>query len=130
MLTNKNILKERLTSLHFSFRSLKHKAFFFFSRTKTRRRIIPIRPGINAIKKISLIGSMKIYDFNYNILFRREERWPKRNSYYSEEKVALDFDKILSFLGKINYRGHLVLEYLPLVSFTTASGWIKTKRFI
>src|SRR3972149_9744212 len=33
--------------------------------------------------------------------------------YYSEEKVALDFDKILPFLGKIKYRGNLVLEYLP-----------------
>ena len=33
--------------------------------------------------------------------------------YYSEEKVAMDFDKILSFLGKIKFKGHLVLEYLP-----------------
>ena len=33
--------------------------------------------------------------------------------YFAEEEVSLDFNKILSFLKKIKYRGHLVLEYLP-----------------
>lgn len=33
--------------------------------------------------------------------------------YYSEEKMALDFDKIFSFLGQNKFKGHLVLEYLP-----------------
>jgi len=56
------------------------------------------------------IDIIKVFHLSNRIISSIKKHYPV---YYSEEKVALDFDKILSFLGKIKYRGHLVLEYLP-----------------
>ncbi len=33
--------------------------------------------------------------------------------YYSEEEMALDFNKIFTFLKRKGFNGHLFLEYLP-----------------
>jgi len=56
------------------------------------------------------IDNIKIFHLSNRIKDSIKQHYPV---YYTEEKVALDFDKILSFLRKIKYRGHLVLEYLP-----------------
>ena len=41
---------------------------------------------------------------------------------------ALDFDKILSFLEQIKYRGHLVLEYLPQFHLQLLQDGLKLKN--
>jgi len=48
--------------------------------------------------------------------------------YYDEEKVALDFNQILSFLKKIKYEGHLVLEYLPQFHSQLLTDGLKLKN--
>ena len=56
------------------------------------------------------IDIIKIFHLSNRIQDSTKQHYPV---YYNEEKVALDFDKVLSFLRKIEYKGHLVLEYLP-----------------
>jgi sugar phosphate isomerase/epimerase len=56
------------------------------------------------------IDIIKIFHLSNRIQDSIKQHYPV---YYTEEKVALDFDKVLSFLREIEYRGHLVLEYLP-----------------
>jgi sugar phosphate isomerase/epimerase len=56
------------------------------------------------------IDIIKVFHLSNRIEDSIKQHYPV---YYTEEKMALDFDKILSFLRKIKYRGHLVLEYLP-----------------
>ena len=53
---------------------------------------------------------IKIFHLSNRIRDSIKQHYPV---YYSEEKIALDFEKILFFLKKIKYKGHLVLEYLP-----------------
>ena len=56
------------------------------------------------------IDIIKIFHLSNRIKDSIKQHYPV---FFSEEKVALDFDKVLSFLRKTEYRGHLVLEYLP-----------------
>ncbi|MCL4378695.1 MAG: sugar phosphate isomerase/epimerase [Actinobacteria bacterium] len=56
------------------------------------------------------IDIIKIFHLSNRMQNSIKQHYPV---YYTEEKMALDFDKILSFLGQIKFRGHLVLEYLP-----------------
>ena len=56
------------------------------------------------------IDIIKIFHLSNRIQDSIKQHYPV---YYTEEKAALDSDKVLSFLRKIKYKGHLVLEYLP-----------------
>ena len=56
------------------------------------------------------IDIIKIFHLSNRIQDSVKQHYPV---YYTEEKAALDFDEVLSFLRKIEYKGHLVLEYLP-----------------
>lgn len=56
------------------------------------------------------IDIIKIFHISNRIKNSIKQHYPV---YYSEEEMALDFDKILSFLRQNEFRGHLVLEYLP-----------------
>jgi len=71
------------------------------------------------------IDIIKIFHLSNRIKGCIKQHYPV---YYSKEKVALDFDKILSFLEKIKYRGHLVLEYLPQFHLQLLSDGIKLKN--
>jgi sugar phosphate isomerase/epimerase len=56
------------------------------------------------------INNIKIFHISNRVKNSIKQHYP---IYYSEEEMALDFDKILSFLSQNEFRGHLVLEYLP-----------------
>ena len=56
------------------------------------------------------IDIIKIFHMSNRLRDSIKQHYPV---YFAEEEVSLDFNKILSFLKKIKYRGHLVLEYLP-----------------
>jgi sugar phosphate isomerase/epimerase len=56
------------------------------------------------------INNIKIFHISNRVKNSIKQHYP---IYYPEEEMALDFDKILSFLAQIKYSGHLVLEYLP-----------------
>jgi sugar phosphate isomerase/epimerase len=56
------------------------------------------------------INNIKIFHISNRVKNSIKQHYP---IYYLEEEMALDFDKILSFLAQIKYSGHLVLEYLP-----------------
>jgi sugar phosphate isomerase/epimerase len=71
------------------------------------------------------IDIIKIFHLSNRIMNGIRQHYPV---YYSEEEVALDFDKILSFLGKIKYRGHLVLEYLPQFHSKLLTDGLKLKN--
>jgi len=68
---------------------------------------------------------IKIFHLSNRIINSIKQHYPV---YYSEEKIALDFDKILSFLGKIKYRGHLMLEYLPQFHSQLLQDGLKLKN--
>ncbi|GAI34255.1 unnamed protein product, partial [marine sediment metagenome] len=56
------------------------------------------------------INIIKIFHISNRIKNSIKQHYP---IYYPEEEMALDFDKIFSFLKKQGFNGHLVLEYLP-----------------
>ena len=56
------------------------------------------------------IDIIKIFHLSNRLRGSINQHYPV---YSTEEEVSLDFNKILSFLKKIKYGGHLVLEYLP-----------------
>jgi len=56
------------------------------------------------------IDIIKIFHLSNRLRDGIKQHYPV---YFTEEEVSLDFNKILSFLLKIKYKGHLVLEYLP-----------------
>jgi len=56
------------------------------------------------------IDIIKIFHISNRIKNSIKQHYP---IYYNEEEMALDFDKIFSFLKKRKFSGHLVLEYLP-----------------
>lgn len=71
------------------------------------------------------IGIIKIFHLSNRIKESIKQHYP---IYYSEEEMALDFDNILSFLEKIEYKGHLVLEYLPQFHSQLLSDGLKLKN--
>lgn len=56
------------------------------------------------------IDIIKIFHLSNRIKNSIKQHYPV---YCSDEEIALDFGKILSFLRQNEFRGHLVLEYLP-----------------
>jgi sugar phosphate isomerase/epimerase len=56
------------------------------------------------------INIIKIFHISNRVKNSIKQHYP---IYYPEEEMALDFDKIFSFLKRKGFNGHLVLEYLP-----------------
>lgn len=56
------------------------------------------------------INIIKIFHISNRIKNSIKQHYP---IYYLEEEMALDFDKIFSFLKQKGFNDHLVLEYLP-----------------
>ncbi len=56
------------------------------------------------------INIIKIFHISNRIKNSIKQHYP---IYYSEEEIALDFNKIFTFLKRKGFAGHLVLEYLP-----------------
>ena len=71
------------------------------------------------------IDIIKIFHMSNRIQNSIKQHYPV---YYTEEKMALKFDKILSFLGQIKFRGHLVLEYLPQFRSQLLQDGLKLKN--
>jgi hypothetical protein len=71
------------------------------------------------------IDIIKIFHVSNRIQNSIKQHYPV---YYSEEKIALDFDKILSFLKQNEFKGHLVLEYLPQFHSQLLQDGLKLKN--
>ena len=56
------------------------------------------------------IDIIKIFHLSNRLRDSIKQHYPV---FFTEEDACLDFNKILSFLKKIKYNGHQVLEYLP-----------------
>jgi len=56
------------------------------------------------------INNIKIFHISNRVKNSIKQHYP---IYYSEEEMALDFNKIFTFLKRKGFTGHLVLEYLP-----------------
>jgi len=56
------------------------------------------------------INIIKIFHISNRVKNSIKQHYP---IYYPEEEMALDFNKIFTFLKRKGFNGHLVLEYLP-----------------
>lgn len=71
------------------------------------------------------IDIIKIFHISNKLKNSIKQHYP---IYYNKEEIALDFDKIFSFLKKRKFRGHLVLEYLPQFHSQLLSDSLKLKN--